>query len=69
MDEVAFATAYTQGSSYIIKITYSPAQVVMDAFGQTVTLPLTGSISVNSFMVDTGQQDAYYDNFLLEAKP
>jgi K319L-like, PKD domain len=69
VQEESFATAYTQGSSYTIKITYSPTQVVMEAFGQTVTLSLTGSISVSSFEVETGQQDAYYDNIKLEAIP
>ena len=56
-------------SSYTIKITYSPTQVVMEAFGQTVTLSLSGSVSVSSFEVETGQQDAYYDNIKLEPKP
>ncbi len=69
VNEVTFTTAYTQGLSYIIKITYTPTQVVMDAFGQTVTLPLTGSISVSSFEVETGQQDAFYDNITQEAAP
>jgi hypothetical protein len=69
VDEVTFATAYTQGSTYPIKITFSATQIIMEAFSQVKTLSLTGSISVSSFEVETGQQDAYYDNILLEAKP
>ena len=69
VNEVTFATAYTQGSSYPIKITFSPTQVVMDAFGQAITLPLTWKHLGEQFQVDTGQQDAYYDNILLESKP
>jgi hypothetical protein len=69
VDEVTFLTAYTQGSTYPIKITFSATQIIMDAFGQVITLPLSGSISVSRFEVETGQQDAYYDNILLEAKP
>ena len=69
VDEVTFATAYTQGSTYPIKITFSATQVIMDAFGQSVTLPLTGSVTVSSFEVETGQQDAFYDNIHLEPKP
>ena len=70
VDEVTFTTAYTQGTTYTIKITFSPTQIIMEAFGQTITLPTyADSISVSSFEVETGQQDAYYDNIKLEAAP
>jgi hypothetical protein len=42
----------------------------MEAFGQTIDLTANQSgISVSSFEVLTGQQDAYYDNIKLEAHP
>ena len=69
VDEVTFATAYNQSSTYNIKITYTPTQVVMEAFGLVIPLSTSGSISVNTLEVETGQQDAYYDNIKLEAAP
>jgi len=68
-EEVAFTTGYTQASTYPVKITFSTTQIVMEAFSQTITLPLTGSITVSSIEVETGHQDAYYDNILLQAGP
>jgi hypothetical protein len=69
VNETTFTTGYTQGSTYPIKITFSTTQIIMEAFGQTITLPISGSISVSSFEVETGKQDAYYDNIKLEAAP
>ena len=69
VQEVSFLTAYTQTSTYPIKITFNPTQIVMDAFGLDISLPLTGSITVSSFELETGQQDAFYDNIKLEAAP
>jgi hypothetical protein len=65
-------TAYTQGTPYNLKITFSSTQVVLEGFGGAVTLNTinnTTPISVTSFEIDTGQQDAYYDNIKLLAHP
>jgi len=70
VEQKQFSTSYTQGTNYVIKITFSPAKTTMEAFGTTLDLTLNGtSISVNEIEVETGQQDAYYDNIKLEAAP
>jgi hypothetical protein len=71
VNEVAFPSAYTQGITYNLKITFSSTQVVLEGFGAPVTLNTTNTtaISATSFEVETGQQDAYYDNFKLLAHP
>jgi len=71
VDEVAVPTAYTQGTTYNIKITFSPTQVVLEGFGAAVTLNTTNTaaITATSFEIQTGQQDAYYDNIQLLAHP
>ena len=71
VDEVAVPTAYTQGTTYNLKITFSPTQVVLEGFGAAVTLNTTNTtaITVTSFEIETGQQDAYYDNIKLLAHP
>jgi hypothetical protein len=64
-------TAYTQGNTYNLKITFSSTQVVLEGFGAAVTLNTadTTPITANSFEIETGQQDAYYDNIKLVAHP
>jgi hypothetical protein len=70
VDEVLFPTSYIQGNTYGIKITFSPTKTTMLAFGQSLDLTTNGtSILVNQFEVETGQQDAFYDNIKLEAAP
>jgi len=71
VDTVAVPTAYTQGTTYNLKITFSSTQVVLEGFGAPVTLNTadTTAISVTSFEIETGQQDAYYDNIKLLAHP
>jgi hypothetical protein len=71
VDVQLFTTGYSQGSTYNIKITFSPTQVKLEGFGAPVILNTsnTTAISVNGFNVETGQQDAYYDNIKLEAAP
>jgi len=71
VDNVAIPTAYTQGSTYNLKITFRPSQVVLDGFGAAVTLNTTDTtaISVTGFEVEAGQQDAFYDNIKLIAAP
>lgn len=71
VDNVAFTTAYAQGTTYNLKITFSRTQVVLEGFGAPVTLNTanTTAILATSFQIDTGQQDAFYDNFKLLAHP
>jgi hypothetical protein len=70
VEEIQFASFYTQGNSYNIKITFSPSLVTVVAFGETKTLSANATgISVNKFQVETRQQAAYYDNIKLEPKP
>jgi len=70
VQEVLYPMGYTQGSTYNIKITYSPTKTTMVAFGQTIDLTANvAGISVSSVEVLTGQQNAYYDNIKLEARP
>jgi hypothetical protein len=70
VDNVVITNLYSQGSTYPIKITFSPSLTTLEAFGQTVDLTTNGTaISVNIFEVETGQQDCYYDNIKLEPAP
>jgi len=71
VDNVAFPTAYTQGTTYNLKITFRPTQVLLEGFGDAVTLNTTDTtaISVTGFEIESGQQDAFYDNFKLLATP
>jgi hypothetical protein len=69
VNQTTFTTAYNQGTTYPIKITFSPTSIIMEAFGQSITLPITGSITVSSLDIETGHQDAFYDNIKLEAAP
>jgi len=71
VDTVTVPSAYTQLNTYNIKITFSSTQVVLEGFGTPVTLNTANptAISVTSFEIETGQQDAYYDNIKLLAHP
>ena len=72
VDEQTFATAYAQDATYTITITFSPTQVKMEGFAVgTVTLNTsdTTAISVVKFNVETGNQDAYYDNISVVKAP
>jgi hypothetical protein len=64
-------TAYTENATYNLSITFSPTQVILQGFGAPVTLNTTNTtaISATSFEVETGQQDAFYDNIKLLAIP
>jgi len=70
-EEQTFTTEYTQTNTYNLTITFSPTQVTLTGFGSTVTLNTTNTdaLSVVSFGVESGQQDAYYDNIKLLAHP
>ena len=67
VDNVTFPPAYTQGNTYNLKITFSSTQVVLEGFAAKVTLNTTNTtaISATSFEIETGQQDAYFDNIKL----
>jgi hypothetical protein len=71
VDNTSFATGYSQGATYNIKITFSPTQVKLEGFGAPVILDTsdTTAISATNLQVETGQQDAYYDNILLVVGP
>ncbi len=59
---------YTQNNNYNIKITFSPNLTTVNAFGEILTLNTdSNTILVDSFEVETFQQDAYYDNILYTA--
>ncbi len=68
VEKIMFPTSYLQGGTYHIKITFGPAKTTMEAFGQKIDLSGTGN-TIGKFEVDTGQQNAYFDNILLEAAP
>ena len=71
VDTQLFTTGYTQGGNFNITITFSPTQVTVDGFGAQVVLSASNTtpISVGSFKVETGQQDAFYDNIRMVAGP
>jgi lysophospholipase L1-like esterase len=65
VDSVLFNTEYSQNNYYTITITFSPSATTVQAFGETATMNSDETaITVNSFSVDTTQQDAYYDNII-----
>ncbi len=58
-----FTKSYVQGSTYRLKISFSSTAVVVEGFGETVTLTAgSGSIFVKRFALELRQQDAYVDN-------
>ncbi len=71
VDEQLFTTGYTQDAQVTIKITFSATQVTVEGFGAPVTLNAsdTTAISVVKLSVETGNQDAYYDDILVEKAP
>lgn len=71
VNEQLFTTGYSQDNTYNLVITFSPTQVTLTGFGSTVTLNTsdTTALSVDSFGVISGQQDAYIDNIKLLAHP
>lgn len=67
-------TAYSQGATYNLKITFSPTQVKLEGFGApgssvVLTTSNTTAISATGFEIESGQQDAFYDNIKLVAAP
>ncbi len=65
VDSVSFSNEYSQNANYSIKVNFSPGKTTVNAFGEMLTIDTDiSSIMVNSFEVNTTQQDAYYDNIL-----
>ncbi|MEW5743938.1 MAG: chitobiase/beta-hexosaminidase C-terminal domain-containing protein [Nitrospirota bacterium] len=63
VQKVSFTRNYTQGGTYPIKVTYSPSQTTISAFGQTIVLQANNSIiTVKKARIGLGRQDAYIDN-------
>jgi hypothetical protein len=71
VDEQLFTTGYAQDTTYTITIAFSPTQVTLGGFGAPVVLNAsdTTAIMVDTITVETGQQDAYYDNISLVGGP
>ncbi len=70
VDSAAFSSEYTQGINYTITVTFSPASTTVEAFGDTLIMDNDATpITVNSFFVDTLQQDAFYDNIVYTTNP
>ncbi len=65
VENVSFTNGYTQNTTYNIEINFSPNLTTVVAFGETLTLNTdSNTVLVNSFEVETNQQDAFYDNIL-----
>ncbi len=66
-----YAQSGGSGEPYLIKVTFSPAQVTWEAFGYTYTYfdPSANAIAVSAVEMDFWQQDAYIDNVLLQGAP
>jgi hypothetical protein len=68
----AFLFPYNQGGTYPIKITFSPGLTTFEVNGEllaSLSDPFGGGFPVVYFEVETNQQDAHYDNIILEAAP
>ncbi len=67
VERVDFSNEYAQNSNYSITISFSPVQTTVNAFGEELTILMDDtSIVVSSFEIEAGQQDAYFDNILVE---
>ncbi|HHD80516.1 MAG TPA: hypothetical protein ENK99_02765, partial [Campylobacterales bacterium] len=63
VDSQNFNSEYTQNTQYTLSIDFSPSSTTINAFGQTITINTNISpITVNAFLIETTQQDAFYDN-------
>ena len=68
VENVPFTNGYVQNTNYTISINFGPALTTVNAFGNALTLNTdTTSILINKFEIETIQQDAYYDNILLNS--
>ncbi|MBE0568768.1 MAG: hypothetical protein IH577_03710 [Deltaproteobacteria bacterium] len=70
VEKKLYTNSFAQGFTHTITIIFSPSLTTVVAFGETINLSANGTgITVSGFDVHTGQQDAYYDNIKLDAKP
>jgi hypothetical protein len=54
---------YEQGGEYNISIEFSPTETIVNAFSETIVIDTNhDSINVKGFFIESGQQNAYYDN-------
>jgi len=62
----AFASDYVQGTDYEVRVSFTPTQVKVNAYGEVLVFDTvdTTAISVTTFEIDSAQQDAYYDNIV-----
>jgi hypothetical protein len=60
----SFSSGYVQNKAYKVIVSFSPTDVSVQAFGQTVSLKVgaTAAILVDQFTLELKQQDAYIDN-------
>ena len=67
---VAFEKEYHQNIGYHIFIAFKPDLAIAEAFDQVLTLNTSSqSITVNQFVVQIIQQDAYFDNIIFSDEP
>ena len=65
VDSALFSNEYAQNNNYTVTINFSPGETTVNAFGEVLTINTdSSSIMVNSFEIDTSQQDAFFDNIL-----
>ena len=65
VDSKLFQSGYSQNTNYSISVDFTPSETTVQAFGETIVISSdTTAITVNSFSIDTFQQDAYYDNIV-----
>ncbi len=65
VERTAFKNEFSQGKNYKIDISFSPDSTIVHAFGEQTELKGSNlNIMVNSFEIETIQQDASYDNFI-----
>jgi hypothetical protein len=63
VDKSWFSKGYEQDKDYNIRVTFSPSATMVEAFGQVLMMNSDSSvITVNSFSVNTIQQNANYSN-------
>ena len=65
--EVPLQSEYTQNNEYGVAIDFTPTQVTVTAYGETVTLTPASSLLVQGFEIELEQQDAYVDNIAYTA--
>jgi lysophospholipase L1-like esterase len=65
VDSSSFSQMYSSNVNYTINVTFSANTTTVEAFGETLVLNSdTSAITVSSFSIEVGQQDAYFDNIV-----